>query len=185
MINRIFFYSLGIWMILLLTIAPLSAQHDAKDSRYAQVTGRIVDAETGEEFLHVQIPYKTEVVGQAVIDGEILYLPTGRQGVVALDKNTLEEKWRYPVEGALVYTCSYAVGQSNTVEASPVVIDDEIIFPANDGYVYFYDKTKPELHKKMKLPFPTLTAPILKDKYLFAASFDGTVGKYPMVNACE
>lgn len=159
--------------------------HDGKLYAFGFHHGAIVDAETGEEFLHVQIPYKTEVVGQAVIDGEILYLPTGRQGVVALDKNTLEEKWRYPVEGALVYTCSYAVGQSNTVEASPVVIDDEIIFPANDGYVYFYDKTKPELHKKMKLPFPTLTAPILKDKYLFAASFDGTVGKYPMVNACE
>ena len=101
------------------------------------------------------------------------------QGVVALDKDTLEEKWRYPVGGALIYTCSYAQGQANTVESTPVLTEDEIIFAANDGYVYFYDKTKPELHKKVKLAFPTLTTPILKKNYLFAASFDGTIGKYP------
>lgn len=142
--------------------------------------GAIVDAESGEEFLHIKVPYKTEVVGQGVIEKETLYLPTGKQGVVALDKNTLAEKWRYPVEGALVYTCSYAVGQSKTVESSPVIIGDEVVFAANDGYVYFYDKNKPQLHKKVKLPFPTLTTPIFKEKHFFAASFDGTVGKYPI-----
>ncbi len=155
--------------------------HDGKLYAFGYGHGAIVDAESGEEFLHIKIPYKTEVVGQAAIDGNTLYLPTGRQGLVALDKDTLEEKWRYPVDGALVYTCSYAVGQSKTVEASPVIIGDRVIFPANDGYVYFYDKTKPYLHKKVKLPFPTLTAPIFKDGFLYAASFDGTVGKYPIL----
>ena len=132
------------------------------------------------EFLHVKIPYKNEVVGSAIIEGDILYLPTGKQGLVALDKDTLEEKWRYPVEGALIYTCSYAVGQEKTVEASPIILDNDIVFPANDGYVYFYDKTKPELHKKIKLAFPTLTTPIFKENFFFAASFDGTIGKYPI-----
>ncbi len=142
--------------------------------------GAIVDAETGEEILHKSIPFKNEVVGQAVIDENILYLPTGKQGVVALDKNTLEEKWRYPVEGAQIYTCSYAVGQSKTVESSPVILGEEIAFAANDGFVYFYDKKKPELHEKVKLAFATLTKPIFKENYFFAASFDGTVGKYPI-----
>ena len=152
--------------------------HDGKLYAFGYNHGAIVDAESGEELLHKKIPYKTEVVGKALIDGDTLYLPTGKQGLVALDKNTLEEKWRYPVGGAVVYTCSYAVGQANTVEASPIIIDDEIIFPANDGYVYFYDKEKPELHKKVKLAFPTLTTPIFKKDHFFAASFDGTVGKY-------
>ncbi|MBQ3074641.1 MAG: PQQ-binding-like beta-propeller repeat protein [Clostridia bacterium] len=154
--------------------------HDGKLYAFGYNHGAIVDAETGEEFLHKKIPYKTEVVGQACIDGDTLYLPTGRQGLVALNKDTLEEKWRYPVGGAAVYTCSYAVGQAHTVEASPVVIGDEIVFPANDGYVYFYDKSKPVLRKKIKLAFATLTTPIFKDEYFYAASFDGTVGKYPI-----
>lgn len=154
--------------------------NDGKLYAFGYNHGAIVNAETGEELLHKKIPYKTEVVGQGLIDGDTLYLPTGKQGLVALDKNTLDEKWRYPVEGALIYTCSYAVGQAKSVESSPSIIGDEIIFAANDGYVYFYDKTKPELHHKIKLAFPTLTTPIFQNDYFFAASFDGTVGKYPM-----
>lgn len=153
--------------------------HEGKLYAFGYNHGAIADAETGEEFLHTTIPYKTEVVGQGVIDGDTLYLPTGKQGLVALEKNTLAEKWRYPVGGALVYTSSYVVGQAQTVEATPVILGDEIVFPANDGFVYFYDKTKPELHKKIKLAFPTLTTPIFKENYFFAASFDGTIGKYP------
>lgn len=153
--------------------------HDGKLYAFGYGHGAIADAESGEEFLHKPISFKTEVVGQGIIDGDILYVPTGKQGVVALDKDTLEEKWRYAVGGALIYTCSYAVGQVQTVESSPVLIGDKIAFAANDGYVYFYDKTKPELHRKIKLAFPTLTTPVFRDGHFFAASFDGTIGKYP------
>ncbi|MBE6712713.1 MAG: hypothetical protein E7580_04225 [Ruminococcaceae bacterium] len=159
--------------------------HNGKLYTFGYNHGAIVDAETGEELLHRKIPYKIEVVGRSVIDGNTLYLPTGKQGVVALDKDTLNEKWRYPVDRAIVYTCSYAVGGVKTVESSPIIIGNELVFAANDGYVYFYDKEKPELHKKMKLPFPTLTTPIFKKNHFFAASFDGTVGKYPIENTYE
>lgn len=142
--------------------------------------GAITDAESGEELLHKPVSFKTEVVGQGIIDGDTLYMPTGKQGVVALDKETLEEKWRYPVGGALVYTCSYAVGQVQTVESSPKIFGNIIAFAANDGYVYFYDKSKPELLEKIKLAFPTLTTPVFHKDFFFAASFDGTIGKYPI-----
>ncbi|MBR5145851.1 MAG: PQQ-binding-like beta-propeller repeat protein [Clostridia bacterium] len=152
--------------------------HEGKLYAFGFGHGAITDADSGDEFLHKPVSFKTEVVGQGIIDGNTLYVPTGKQGVVALDKDTLEEKWRYPVGGAIIYTCSYAVGQVNTVESSPVIIGNELVFAANDGYVYFYDKTKPELHQKIKLSFPTLTTPVFRNNYFFSAGFDGSVGKY-------
>jgi len=156
------------------------AVYDGKLYAFGYFYGACCDVETGEIFLHKKLGLCTEVCGAPAIDSDTVYLPTGEQGVVALDRETLEEKWRYPVGGAKIFSASYVYGSSMTVEASPQIHNDEIVFAANDGWVYFYDKTKPELHKKIPLAFPTLTAPLIRDGYLYAASFDGTVGKYPI-----
>ena len=152
--------------------------HDGKIYAFGFSHGAIADAKTGEILLHKAIPHKTEVVGSAAISDGILYLPTATQGVVALDPETLDELWRYPVDNGLVFSSSYIVGSKQTVEAPVQIIDDQIVFAANDGFVYFYDKKEPVLKKKIPLHFASITAPIIKKDHLYAVTFDGTVGKY-------
>ncbi len=154
--------------------------HNGKLYVFGFSRGAIADAKTGEILLHKPISVKTEVVGAPIFHGDLIYLPTSKQGVVAMDPETLDVKFSYPVGEAQVLTSSYVVGRAMTVEASPLIRDGSLIIAANDGYVYFYDLDAPVLQRKIKLAFATLTTPIVKENHLFAASFDGTVGKYAL-----
>lgn len=137
-----------------------------------------LDINTGETLLEKEVGAAVNVCGGPVIDGDTLYCPTGNGGVLAVDKNTLEVLRKFPVGEAWILTAPYIRKGCQTVESKPVIQGDLLIFTASDGKVYFYDKNTAELVKTINLPGPALTAPILKDGYLYVADFFGNVCKY-------
>ena len=60
--------------------------------------------------------------------------------LIALDSETLEEKWTCPVGDALVYTCPYSRQPSATIETSAVWAGDIVYVAASDGTVYGINK---------------------------------------------
>lgn len=70
-----------------------------------------------------------------ITESEIIF-GTAANGVIALDKQTLEEKWNFKTNPALIYTSPYSKPSSSTVETSPVLVGDTIFFGASDGILY-------------------------------------------------
>ena len=72
-------------------------------------------------------------------DKEIIF-GSAQKGLIALDSETLEEKWTCPVGDALVYTCPYSRQPSATIETSAVWAGDIVYVAASDGTVYGINK---------------------------------------------
>lgn len=124
----------------------------------------------------------TDVAGAPAYDKakRVLYFPTADIGVVAVDIDTLEVIRRYPAGNAALFTSPYLYGNIQTVETSPIIKEDMLIFAASDGGVYFYSKDTAKLIRKINIGAPTLSTPIITDSYIITADFNGNIKKYEL-----
>ncbi len=135
------------------------------------------DLNSGELLVCADAPACMDVCGSPAYDGDVLYYPTSTIGVIAVDRDTLKLVRKYPCGIAGVITPPYRYGAIQTVESTPIVDGDMLIFSSSDGCVYFYDKTTAELKRRICFGAPVLTTPIFDDGAVIALDFCGNLTK--------
>jgi outer membrane protein assembly factor BamB len=95
--------------------------------------------------------------------------------LVALDNQTLEEKWSFLVEDALVYTSPYTRPMSGTIETSPALSGNIVFVAASDGYVYGIDKETGKVVWKYSTGAPLFGSVALSGNSLVITDFGGNV----------
>jgi len=100
---------------------------------------------------------------------------TGTNGVVALDKQTLDIKWQFKTGQSLIFTSPYTMPPAAAVESSPVKIGAYIFFGASDGNLYMLDEVTGELNWKTTLGAPVLASPAISGNLLVVADFSGNI----------
>ena len=122
-------------------------------------------------------PSCMDVCGSPALDGDVLYYPTSTAGVVAVERQTLKTIRKYPTGIAGVITPPYRMGNIQTVESTPIVDGDTLIFTSSDGCLYFYEKDTAVLKRKIRFGAPILTQPIFVDNAVIALDFYGNLTK--------
>ncbi|MGN0521773.1 MAG: PQQ-binding-like beta-propeller repeat protein [Eubacterium sp.] len=108
----------------------------------------------------------------AYLDG-VAYIPTANEGIIAFDTNSKEMLWNFKTNEGILFTAPYVGKGSKTVEASPVIDGNSLVFGANDGYIYTVDiKTGNEIKKKLA-GSAVLGEAALTDDTIYAGTFDG------------
>ncbi len=177
----------------------VAAGKDSLPAKNAVYTGGFnklqkLDAATGETLLEgdlgvvaekmgaprVESDGQCNVSGAPLVDGDVLYCPTASAGVLAVDKNTLQVLRRFPCGTAALLTAPYVMKGCQTVEATPIVRGETLIFAADDGKVYFYDKNTAQLQKTICLPGVPLVTPVLEETAMYTADFEGNVCKFKL-----
>lgn len=137
-----------------------------------------VDPSTGEITRQKDVGCDTAVSGAPVILGDTLYLPTATGGVLALDKYSFEELGRISTDPACLFTPPYAYGNIQTVEGSPVMLGDCILFAGSDGYIRLFDRERGEERTRIFIGSPTLVSPIPCGDSVYTADFSGRIAKF-------
>lgn len=135
---------------------------------------------TGKLLKALQTGIFMDSPGSALIDGDVLYCGTSEKGVVAMDKETFEVLRFYPAGPTAVLTAPYIYGDAQTVEGSPIIDGDLLIFAASDGMLRIYDKNTARLQKQLCIGAPCITTPILCGNSVYIADFDGFVTKFTL-----
>lgn len=138
----------------------------------------VLDRLSGNVLRKKTLDYDFKVMATPVLSGEQLLLSTSDKGIVALDKNTLNEKWNFTTGEALIYTSSYSSPDQNklvaTVEAAPQQVGTDFVFGASDGFLYRLDP-QGKLKYKINLGAPILAEVLVKDNLLYVTDFAGNV----------
>ena len=77
-------------------------------------------------------------------------------------------------------TAPYIYGPAQTVEGSPVIIGDQLIFAGSDGMLRIYDKHTAALKKVISIGAPCVSTPLLDKNTVYTADFDGYVTKFQL-----
>lgn len=106
---------------------------------------------------------------------ELILAGTVRGGLAALDRVTLEPRWRTPFVGkSLILTPPYC-GAEPTVESSPVAVGGRVWFGASDGGFYGVDPATGELKQSFFFGAPVLATAAVSGNMVFTADFGGRV----------
>ena len=139
-----------------------------------------MSAEDGSFLLTYNVGFCAEASGAPVLDGNLLYYPTPREGVIAVDSETLEPVRFYHTGINTLATVPYVCGNLQSVEGSVQILGKHLIFTALDGYLYDYDKESGDLLSKTAIGAPSLVSPLILSDGIVVADFCGKVKKFPL-----
>ena len=134
-----------------------------------------MDARTGRIIVRKTLPYSGDVTSTPLLTDKEIIFGTAKEGLVALDNQTLEEKWKCPVGDALIYTSPYSRPVSVTIEPTPVLAGKMIAVGASDGTIYGVDKATGKITWKHATGSPVFGSVAASGNALVATDFGGNV----------
>jgi outer membrane protein assembly factor BamB len=122
-----------------------------------------------------RVPYDLQVASTPLVTETIIVTGTSAEGLAAYDRFSSQELWKVKPGISLVYTAPYSKPPASTVETSPVMAGNMIIFGASDGYLYGVDHDNGRIIVKINLGAPVFSTPCLTDNLLYVADFSGNI----------
>lgn len=135
----------------------------------------VMDAKSGRIIVRKKLGYSVEVNSTPLVTDTEIIFGTTRRGIVALDRQTMEEKWNFKTNPALIYTSPYSKPPSSTVEASPVLVGNTVFIGASDGTLYALNRTDGKLLWKHHTGVPIFATAAVSGNALYMADFAGNV----------
>ena len=135
----------------------------------------ILEAATGRIIVRKPLPYNLDATSTPLLTDKEIILGTANKGLVALDNETLEEKWNCPIGDALIYTAPYSRPTSGTIETSPVLAGKTVYVGASDGGIYGIDKRTGKIVWKYTTGAPIFSSVAISGNTLIATDFGGNV----------
>lgn len=140
-----------------------------------------IDLFTGETLRSRKCDCNMQIPTRPLLTAKRIYVGTVDKGLVAFDRETLEEVWRGAVGDALVVTGSYVYAPSKTVGTAPFLVDPSTVgAAASDGTIRFWDAATGAEKRKIETGAPYFNAPLIAGGMLYAADFAGFVRAIPL-----
>ncbi len=135
----------------------------------------ILDANTGRVVVRKELPFSVDVTSTPLLTDKEIVFGSAKDGLIALDSETLDIKWRFHTGDALVYTSPYSRKVSATIETSPVWSGHTVYVGASDGGFYGVDKETGRLAWKHMTGTPVFGSVAVSGNTLIAVDFGGNV----------
>lgn len=138
-----------------------------------------IHARTGEILEKWTYPdYNFEVAASPLITENRILLASANKGVLAVDKGTGQECWRFLPETALVCTSPYTRQPAATVEGGFVRHGAFCTFGASDGYLYTLELESGRPAERHQIGAPLLAAPALSKEGLAVMDMAGGLYRF-------
>ena len=135
----------------------------------------ILETKTGQVIVRKELPFDVDVTSTPLLTDKMIVFGTSASGLVALDRETLELKWRVNTGDALVYTAPYSRRPAATVETSPVLAGNVIYAGASDGKIYGVNKDSGEVVWQFNAGAPVFSSVAISGNTLIVSDFSGNV----------
>ncbi|KGE12693.1 PQQ-binding-like beta-propeller repeat protein [Sphingobacterium deserti] len=154
----------------------------AMDGQHLFVAGLntlfVLDEPSGKEIRKHTFSEDFKSMGSPLVHDDLLVVPTGNCGIMAVDKQSLEKRWHFTTRESLIYTSSYTSPERHelvaTVESAVVPFKDYFVFGGSDGFLYMVDR-RGKLIAELEIGAPILGDPFIADDEIFITDFAGNV----------
>lgn len=135
----------------------------------------IMRVDNGEIIERKDLPFRVYVTSTPLVTDKEIIFGSVKDGLVALNKKTLEMKWSFKTDNALIFSAPYSRKPSATIETSPVLAGDTVYVGASDGTIYGLNKKNGRLVWKHKTGAPIFGSIAISGNALIVADFGGNV----------
>lgn len=135
----------------------------------------IIDPSNGNVIVRKEYPFSVDVTSTPLMTDNELIFGSVNNGLIAVDKETLEIKWQHQTADGLLYTAPYTRKVSATIETSPVLVGNTVYVGASDGTLYGINKENGELQWKHATGAPIFGSVAVSGNTLIAVDFGGNI----------
>ena len=136
----------------------------------------LIDAESGVLTDRIVLEdYSFSSSAQPVINDGIAYIPTVNKGIIAFSLDSKQVLWNFETGENILFTAPYSGKGSKTVESTPVFDNGNLIFGANDGFVYTVNAQSGELISSQFVGSAVLGKVVVTGSNIYAGTFDGYI----------
>ncbi|MGL6180513.1 MAG: PQQ-binding-like beta-propeller repeat protein [Tannerellaceae bacterium] len=148
-----------------------------KDLIYSLINSSlfVVDAKSGKPVIQKTYDFELKNLSTPLVTDQEIIFGTATNGIVAVDRATLEVKWNFKTGPAMIYTVPTLGDPTSPVETSPVVSGDVVYMGASDGVLYALDRKTGLLIWKHAMGAPVFGSVAISGNALFAVDFAGNV----------
>lgn len=134
-----------------------------------------METQSGKPLRSKKLPFTMKTISVPLVTDTAIIFGTDTEGLVALDRNTLEILWKCAIEPALVLNAPYSTQGSRCVSTSPVLVGKVVYFAASDGTFRGVDQETGKVVWSFKTGAPSFSTIAVSGNTLFAADFSGNV----------
>ena len=111
------------------------------------------------------------------VDEDLVITGSSDKGIFAFSRSDLKQLWNFQTRPTITHTVAYANNSQQSVEASPLVIDNIVYCGAGDGYLYALDAHTGTFLWSYCAGAPILSAAVYHEKHLLFTDMAGNVYK--------
>ena len=134
----------------------------------------IIDTKTGKILSKKNVP-DTRCGSTPLIAEGLIIFGTYSEGIVSLEAETLEIRWRFKTRPSLVATAPYSNDNSRTVHASPVLSGNIVYIGGTDGYFYALDIHSGKELWSINLGVPIYSSAAISGNAVYVSAYDGNL----------
>lgn len=142
-----------------------------------QTSIEIIDPKTGETIKSANPPLRFASRSKPLVTENMIFVGTSDDGIVAYDRETLEQRWNYKTQPALIYTVPYSKDFQMTVESSPILYGEFVIVAANDGYLYALDAATGQYRWRYNIGLPVVSDLVTDGESIWLVDLGGKIFK--------
>ena len=136
----------------------------------------LVDSNSGEIISKTIFEeYSFSSSAQPAYRDGVAYIPTSNEGLVAFDVSNEKVLWNFKTKESILFTAPYKGKGSRTVESSPILDGDSLIFGANDGFIYIVDINTGKEIKRLNAGSAVLGKVAVTEDKIYAGAFNGYI----------
>lgn len=135
----------------------------------------VIDAKTGVILSRRRLGYDVNVATTPLVTDTEIIFGTSDRGVVALDRESLADKWNFRPKEALILSAPYISNHPATVETAPVLAGNTVFIGASDGTLYALNRQTSQLEWSHPTGAPIFSAVAVSGNAIFFADFAGNV----------
>ncbi|MEG2099403.1 MAG: PQQ-binding-like beta-propeller repeat protein [Mucinivorans sp.] len=141
-----------------------------------------IEASTGRILKKEMCEVDFNVAAAPLVCQNVIYCSTASRGLAAFDRHTFKYLWSYNSAPAMFYSVPYAQDSQSSVESSPVLYQDMVIFGATDGNLYGVNRKDGTTAFKRSVGSPIFSTPTIVDHEIFVSDFAGNIMKLNLDN---
>lgn len=135
----------------------------------------IMESKTGRILARKNLGYNVNVTSTPLVTNTEIIFGTSDKGIIALDRETLVEKWNFKSKPAMIYSSPYVRNPAMTIETSPVLSGNTIFVGASDGTLYALDRKSGKQLWKHDTGAPIFATASISGNTLYIVDFAGNV----------
>ena len=143
----------------------------------------ILEADSGKVVVRKPLPMSVDVTSTPLLTDREIIFGSAKEGLVALDRETLEVKWTFKSKESLIYTAPYTRQPAATIDTSPVCVGDLVFVGASDGTLYGIHRGDGRMVWKHESGSPRFATVAVSGQALIAVDYGGNV--YAFVSPAE